>query len=315
MGTVKVGRRRARHSGARGDLRGAEGARDAQGRRACLSCSATTPRCGWEARSTPGSRPRPRPRSSLRSPLPTRPACLSSSWAAAATWWSPTRGSPAPSCTSPPEVCGPTSTTPTPWPPAAVSPWRWPQGRSGTTWSAGRSPRSGSGSKRCPESPARSVPRPSRTSAPTGRRSSDTVASVRTWDRRDRTQRTFAMAECRFGYRTSRFKAEPERYVVLEVTFQLRQGSLADTVRYAELARALAVEPGDRAPLADVPIRRARAASEQGDGAGSCRPRHLERRLLLHQPAADARSGGPPCRARLPAGHSPTGRSRPAPRG
>jgi UDP-N-acetylmuramate dehydrogenase len=85
-----------------------------------------------------------------------------------------------------------------------------------------------------------------------GQEVSDTVASVRTWDRRDRTQRTFAMAECRFGYRTSRFKAEPERYVVLEVTFQLRQGSLGTPVRYAELARALGVEPGDRAPLADV---------------------------------------------------------------
>jgi len=36
------------------------------------------------------------------------------------------------------------------------------------------------------------------------------------------------------------------------VTFQLRQGSLGAPVRYAELARALGVELGDRAPLADV---------------------------------------------------------------
>ena len=80
----------------------------------------------------------------------------------------------------------------------------------------------------------------------------DTVASVRTWDRVDRTQRTFAAADCGFGYRTSRFKAEPGRYVVLEVTFQFTQGSLGTPVRYAELARALGVEVGSRASAAAV---------------------------------------------------------------
>ena len=38
--------------------------------------------------------------------------------------------------------------------------------------------------------------------------------------------RTFANADCGFGYRTSRFKAEPGRHVVLDVTFQLRLGTL-----------------------------------------------------------------------------------------
>lgn len=85
-----------------------------------------------------------------------------------------------------------------------------------------------------------------------GQEVSQTVASVRTWDRRDRTQRTFAMADCGFAYRHSRFKEEPGRYLVLEVSFQLREGSLSAPVRYAELARRLGVEVGERAPMTDV---------------------------------------------------------------
>lgn len=85
-----------------------------------------------------------------------------------------------------------------------------------------------------------------------GQEVAQTIASVRTWDRVDGRQRTFAAADCGFGYRHSRFKAEPERYVVLDVTFQLRVGALGAPVAYAELARTLGVEPGERAPLADV---------------------------------------------------------------
>jgi UDP-N-acetylmuramate dehydrogenase len=85
-----------------------------------------------------------------------------------------------------------------------------------------------------------------------GQEVSQTVAQVRVWDRVLKGVRTFANADCRFGYRTSRFKAEPERHVVLEVTFQLRQGSLGAPVQYAELARTLGVELGQRAPLAEV---------------------------------------------------------------
>ncbi|QSR29594.1 UDP-N-acetylenolpyruvoylglucosamine reductase [Nocardioides sp. S5] len=81
---------------------------------------------------------------------------------------------------------------------------------------------------------------------------SQTVSRVRTWDRVQRTQRTFAAGDCGFGYRHSRFKADPGRYLVLEVTFQLRVGALAAPVAYAELARHLGVEVGERAPLADV---------------------------------------------------------------
>jgi UDP-N-acetylmuramate dehydrogenase len=71
-------------------------------------------------------------------------------------------------------------------------------------------------------------------------------------DRVERRVRTFFPGDCGFGYRTSRFKREPDRYVVLTVTFQLRLGDLAAPVRYAELARAVGVEPGERPPLAAV---------------------------------------------------------------
>jgi UDP-N-acetylmuramate dehydrogenase len=85
-----------------------------------------------------------------------------------------------------------------------------------------------------------------------GQEVSQTIASVRTWDRRDRTQRTFALADCGFSYRHSRFKDEPGRHLILEVTFQLRMGSLSAPVRYAELARQLGVDVGQRAPMTDV---------------------------------------------------------------
>lgn len=85
-----------------------------------------------------------------------------------------------------------------------------------------------------------------------GQEVSQTIASVRTWDRRTARQRTFAAADCGFAYRTSRFKSEPGRYVVLAVTFQLPFGELSTPITYAELARTVGVGVGERAPLADV---------------------------------------------------------------
>ncbi|HEX4687387.1 MAG TPA: UDP-N-acetylmuramate dehydrogenase [Nocardioides sp.] len=85
-----------------------------------------------------------------------------------------------------------------------------------------------------------------------GQEISQTLASVRVWDRRLRGVRTFAAADCGFGYRTSRFKADPTRHVVLEVTFQFRQGELGAPVTYAELATRLGVAAGSRAPMTDV---------------------------------------------------------------
>jgi UDP-N-acetylmuramate dehydrogenase len=97
-----------------------------------------------------------------------------------------------------------------------------------------------------------------------GQEVSQTIATVRVWDRKLRGLRTFANADCGFGYRTSRFKADPGRHVVLSVTFQFRQGALGGPIAYAELARALGVELGQRATLADV--RRAVLGLRTGKG-------------------------------------------------
>lgn len=81
---------------------------------------------------------------------------------------------------------------------------------------------------------------------------SNLIQRVRTWDRAEGVIRTFAAAECGFGYRDSRFKREKGRHLVLRVDFQLPLGEMGQPVRYPELARALGVEVGQRAPAARV---------------------------------------------------------------
>lgn len=98
------------------------------------------------------------------------------------------------------------------------------------------------------------------------------VSTVRVWDRERGRVRTLALGELGFGYRTSVLKrsmhvgeggAGPDgdasgpwypspRWVVLEVGFQTRLGSLSAPVAYPELARRLGVQVGERAPMADV---------------------------------------------------------------
>ena len=108
------------------------------------------------------------------------------------------------------------------------------------------------------------------------------ISTVRVWDRGEARVRTFANGELGFGYRTSRLKrsmhlglagypgaagaaapgsfdTDPRapwypspRYVVLDVSMQLRLGTLSAPVAYAELARRLGVGVGERAPSAEV---------------------------------------------------------------
>ena len=78
------------------------------------------------------------------------------------------------------------------------------------------------------------------------------IQRVRTWNRAEGAIRTFAAAECGFGYRDSRFKREKGRHLVLRVDFQLPLGELGQPVRYPELARSLGVEVGQRSPAARV---------------------------------------------------------------
>ncbi|MFF4649354.1 UDP-N-acetylmuramate dehydrogenase [Streptomyces sp. NPDC001380] len=84
-----------------------------------------------------------------------------------------------------------------------------------------------------------------------GQEVSATVTEVTAYDRRLGGTVAIPGAECGFAYRHSRFKADPERYVVLRVRFALEDaGGLSTPVKYAEVARALGVEQGERVPLA-----------------------------------------------------------------
>lgn len=92
------------------------------------------------------------------------------------------------------------------------------------------------------------------------------VAAVRTWDRATGQRRTLPLSELGFGYRSSLLKRSMRfdptggtdlwyptpRYVVLQVDLQMRLGSLSAPIGYAELARRLGVEVGQRAPSAEV---------------------------------------------------------------
>ena len=61
--------------------------------------------------------------------------------------------------------------------------------------------------------------------------------------------KTFTNLECEFSYRTSIFKKNPGRFVVLEVQFQLRNGELTTPITYAELAKELGIEVGQKADV------------------------------------------------------------------
>ena len=80
-----------------------------------------------------------------------------------------------------------------------------------------------------------------------GQEVAQTIVAVRAYDRA--TDEVTTLTDCGFGYRWSRFKAEPTRWVVLEVTYRLRRDALADPVRAGDLATAIGAE---RAPLAQV---------------------------------------------------------------
>ncbi len=100
---------------------------------------------------------------------------------------------------------------------------------------------------------------------------SETVARVRALDTTTGDVVTLTAAQCGFTYRDSIFKsAEPDRYVVLAVTYRLRPGA-TPTIRYAEVATYLE-RGGVAAPAlsqvreAVIAIRRSKSmVIEEGD--------------------------------------------------
>ncbi|RST16229.1 UDP-N-acetylmuramate dehydrogenase [Streptomyces sp. WAC05374] len=84
-----------------------------------------------------------------------------------------------------------------------------------------------------------------------GQEVSATITEVVAYDRRAGETVTIPNAACDFSYRHSRFKADPDRFVVLRVRFELEDAQgLSAPIKYAETARVLGVEPGDRVPAA-----------------------------------------------------------------
>src|SRR3954452_23272269 len=92
---------------------------------------------------------------------------------------------------------------------------------------------------------------------------SETIAWVRVYDAETGDVRVMPAAECGFDYRRSVFKYR-DRWTVLAVAFRLARSELSGPLRYAELARALDLPVGERAPLADV--RAAVLALRRGKG-------------------------------------------------
>lgn len=90
------------------------------------------------------------------------------------------------------------------------------------------------------------------------------IESLQVLDRRTATATRMAGDEAGFAYRDSALKRAPGRWVVLSVAFVLPVDRLSSPVRYAELARSLGVEVGDRVPAADV--RRAVLELRRGKG-------------------------------------------------
>jgi UDP-N-acetylmuramate dehydrogenase len=85
-----------------------------------------------------------------------------------------------------------------------------------------------------------------------GQEVSETIVTVRAYDRLSRTVQELRPQDCGFSYRSSTFKRTLDRWVVLAVTFALRPQLQSSPVRYDEVARALGIEPGGAAPLPEV---------------------------------------------------------------
>jgi len=91
-----------------------------------------------------------------------------------------------------------------------------------------------------------------------GQEVGQSIAWIRALDRETGEIRGMQSRCLEFGYRDSVFKQNPGKYVVLTVWFGFEPPAASEAerlsapIRYAELARALGVAEGERAPLAQV---------------------------------------------------------------
>jgi UDP-N-acetylmuramate dehydrogenase len=80
----------------------------------------------------------------------------------------------------------------------------------------------------------------------------DVIVAVRALDRVTGEIYEMAPQDCGFAYRSSVFKRQPHRWVVLRVAYALERSAISGPLRYGELARRLGLEPGAGAPLGEV---------------------------------------------------------------
>ncbi|MGI8731227.1 MAG: UDP-N-acetylmuramate dehydrogenase [Solirubrobacteraceae bacterium] len=85
-----------------------------------------------------------------------------------------------------------------------------------------------------------------------GQEVADVIAGVRALDRCTGEIHALDVEECLFDYRSSVFKRDPGRWLVLGVSFALEPTGESEPVRYAQLAHRLEIGEGERAPLIDV---------------------------------------------------------------
>ncbi|MEP6952868.1 MAG: UDP-N-acetylmuramate dehydrogenase [Solirubrobacteraceae bacterium] len=137
-----------------------------------------------------------------------------------------------------------------------------------------------------------------------GQEVAETITGVRALDRRSGEIVSLAPTDCAFAYRSSAFKRDPGHWLVLAVEFALEPSGASARVRYAELARTLGVELGDRAPLDAV--REAVLSLRRGKGMvlDPCDPDTVSAGSFFTNPVLDpdafaafeARAGAPPPR-------------------
>jgi UDP-N-acetylmuramate dehydrogenase len=85
-----------------------------------------------------------------------------------------------------------------------------------------------------------------------GQEVGDVIVGVRALDRTTGEIHELDVEECMLEYRSSVFKRDSDRWVVLRVSFAFEPTAQSEPIRYAELARRLGVDEGARAPLHDV---------------------------------------------------------------
>jgi len=97
-----------------------------------------------------------------------------------------------------------------------------------------------------------------------GQEVADVLIAVRALDRSTGALHDLGIEECLFDYRSSVFKRDPGRWVVLGVSLALEPAGVSEPIRYAELAARLGVAIGDSAPVGEV--REAVLALRRGKG-------------------------------------------------